>query len=191
MAGMTARRLICGLAIAAALAACGGSAPPGDSPRATLATAPEVTPSPTEAPAPTPAVTPTATPVPTPTLAQLSRAYANAAIGFNKAALAAERKYKKTTQGLAATKALHKAYAALDLKFIRALQATAWWGDTKPVAARLIRLCNQDYVLNIEASKARNWADLNSAEYKLDKSSDQRRAAANELRLLLGLKPLD
>jgi len=143
------------------------------------------TPSPTPLAAATP--TPSATPAPTRTVTQLATAYLNAATAVNNANDAAFATWGKSAQTLTDAKRLAKACAAADLAFIRGVQKIPWYGDYKTLARRVLTPDNQRYVSYVSAMMSKTWVDYNVNWNEADKANREGSAAANELRIALGL----
>jgi len=130
------------------------------------------------------------TTAPTPTVKQLAAAYLKAATASNKALDKAWATFEKSKQTLTDAKRLVKAYAAADLAFIRAVQKINFYGDLKPIARRLLTYTNQAWVAARSGMYAKSWAEWNS--YWDDRGAVALKvsAAANELRVALGLPPV-
>ena len=133
--------------------------------------------------------TPTPTPEATPTVTELATAYLKAASAANKATDAASATWEKSKQTLTDAKRLAKAWSKAQLTFIRAVQKIPWYGDFKPIARRLLTYANQEYVLLRDAMYATAWLDFYGTMADLEKVSDKRAGASNELRIALGLPP--
>jgi hypothetical protein len=158
-------------------------------PPAALTPAPTATPTP---PTPLAAATPTPSvaPAPTPTVEQLATAYLEAATAMHKARDTAGATWDKSVQTLTHAKRLARAYAAAELAFIRAVQAIPWFGDYKTLARRVLTPHNQAYVYYRSAMTSKTWLEWNNHVAEADKASVKAAAAANELRIALGLPPV-
>ena len=160
-------------------------------PFATLAAtpAPSATPAPPSAlPAATPA--PSATPAPTPSVAQRAAAYLEAATAVNDANGAALATWQQSARTLMDAKRQAKACAAAELTFIRAVQEIPWSGDSRNLARRVLTRDNQRYVSCRSAMVSRTWVDFNVNWGQADTANTEGSAAANELRIALGLPPV-
>ena len=147
------------------------------------------TPAPPSAlPAATPA--PSATPAPTPSVAQLAAAYAEAATAVNEANGAASTTWQQSARTLMDAKRQAKACAAAELVFIRAVQEIPWSGDSRNLARRVLTRDNQRYVSCRSAMVSRTWVDFNVNWGQADTANTEGSAAANELRIALGLPPV-
>jgi hypothetical protein len=181
---LTSLMLVAGL-----LVACGGQAttPPQGGAPASAARAASAPASSLLAPT-TPTLT--ATPAPPPTVKQLAAGYLKVATAYNKANDKAWATWKKSAQTLTYAKRLARAYAGADLAFIRAVQKIPWYGDYKTLARRVLTYANQEYVSARLATISKTWADWNDNLDAADKASLKASAAANELRIALGLPPV-
>jgi hypothetical protein len=83
-----------------------------------------------------------------------------------------------------------KACAAAELTFIRAVQEIPWSGDSRNLARRVLTRDNQRYVSCRSAMVSRTWADFNVNWGQADTANTEGSAAANELRIALGLPPV-
>jgi len=137
-----------------------------------------------------PVASPVLTPVPTPTVKELAAAYLKAATAANKARDKAWATYEKSPQTLTHAKRLARAYAAAELKFIRAMQKIAWYGDYKALARRVMTPENQMYVACRSATIATTWSEWNDYMTDRDTAGTKMTGAANELRIALGLPPV-
>ena len=160
-------------------------------PSATLA----ATPPPTATPAPpsaVPAATPlpTATPTPTPSVAQLAAAYLEAATAVNEANGAALATWQQSARTLMDAKRQAMACGAAELVFIRAVQEIPWSGDSRNLARRVLTRDNQRYVSCRSAMVSRTWIDFNVNWGQAETADTEGSAAANELRIALGLPPV-
>lgn len=156
---------------------------------AALTPAPTATPTP---PTPLAAATPTpsATPAPTPTVKQLAAAYLKAATAMNTARDKAWATWHKSAQTLTHAKRLARADAAAELAFIRAVQTIPWYGDYKTLARRVLTPHNQAYVYYRSAMTSKTRLEWNDNMAEADNASVKASAAANELRIALGLPPV-
>lgn len=158
-------------------------------PPAALTPAPTATPTPPTPPAaatPTPSVTP----APTPTVKQLATAYLEAATAMNKAKDTAGATWDKSAQTLTHAKRLARAHAAAELAFVRAVQTIPWYGDYKTLARRVLTPHNLAYVYYHSATTSKTWLEWNDHMAEADKARVKASAAANELRIALGLPPV-
>ena len=146
------------------------------------------TPAPSALPAATPA--PSVTPAPTPTVAQLAAAYLEAATAVNDANGAALATWQQSARTLMDAKRQAKACAAAELTFIRAVQEIPWSGDSRNLARRVLTRDNQRYVSCRSAMVSRTWVDFNVNWGQADTANTEGSAAANELRIALGLPPV-
>ena len=168
-------------------------------PASTATPAPTATPAATPAPTATPALpfalptatpAPSATPAPTPTVAQLAAAYLEAATEVNEANGAALATWQQSALTLMDAKRQAKACAAAELTFIRAVQEILWSGDSRNLARRVLTRDNQRYVSCRSAMVSRTWIDFNVNWGQADTANTEGSAAANELRIALGLPPV-
>ena len=139
---------------------------------------------------PTATPAPSATPAPTPTVAQLAAAYLEAAAAVNEANGAAFATWQQSALTLMDAKRQAKACAAAELTFIRAVQEIPWSGDSRNLARRVLTRDNQRYVSCRSAMVSRTWADFNVNWGQADTANTEGSAAANELRIALGLPPV-
>jgi hypothetical protein len=183
------RSLTALMVVAGLLVACGGQAttpPQGGAPAPAAVAASASASSPLAAATPPPS----ATPAPTPTIKQLAAAYLKVATAYNKANDKAWATWKKSAQTLTYAKRLARAYAAADLAFIRAVQKIPWYGDYKTLARRVLTYDNQAYVSERLATISKTWGEWNDGMDAADKAGLKASAAANELRIALGLPPV-
>ena len=95
--------------------------------------------------------------------------------------------WRKSALTLTDAKRLAKACAAAELAFIRAVQTIPWYGDYKTLARRVLTPDNQRYVSYRSAMMSKTWVDFNVNWIQADKANREGSAAANELRIALGL----
>jgi hypothetical protein len=136
------------------------------------------------------APSPSVTSAPIPSVAQLAAAYLKAATVVNTANGAASARWDRSTKTLTDAKGLAKAYAAVDLAFIRAVQKIPWYGDYKALARRVLTPDNQRYVSVGSAMEATTWDAYNVSWNEADTANMDASAASNELRIALGLPPV-
>lgn len=196
--GRISALVLVGLFVAAACSAGGSSSaasgsagtPPSMMPSFIVGSATPVVGSP-EVASLAPALLPSPSPSPAPlTKAELAAAYLKVASTYNAAVDKAWAAYKKTSGAFTYAKRYDAAEAKAELAFIKTLPTIAWPPEYQPTVQRLLTCCNQTYVYDMAASKAKTSADEIRIANQAEDNGLKCSAISNKLRLSLGLPPV-
>ena len=182
------RWLTC-LGVAVMLAACSGTPAPSavSSPGVAAASAPGQGPTAAAVQAPTAAPTPAPTPSPSLSPAQLGTMYLACADPTNKVSDAIGVKWNKSLKSLKTLKSLEKQYADNEGVFMACVRAIPWTADFKQDVHDLLKADSAVQVLELQASRAATFSELNGLEAKMGNIDSA--GPANQLRGDLGLPP--